>query len=400
MSKAATTTAAMLALLTGLVLGQIGTSIAHSGAFGVTAANSSPRALETATAFYEGLNRLVESGDRSIESTVAPGFVEHTLSGQEDRTLQQMIDVWLALGSTFPHLRLHVIDLQQRDRHITVRLEIDPGAPTSEYGVSLGAPSPHQVLEVLRVEGAGITERWEAIGQLPVVTFSMETEVRWNSGSVVVPAVQHVVLAPGRSTKLPYFENIILRAESGSVLLDRAGEGSDGTRRPVREPLEAGQVRVLDGNDAVTLRNVASVPAELWAFSANSSVPVSAAPGQPRFVALIPLPLSSEMRAIPQRLTIVRISLPSGATIAAPASDIIETVVLDGALHVSVDYGRALVLRDGRTPQPFDDSVTITAGQGMSAKGTASLSYRATGSLPTTILMMRIDSPQPTTSTS
>jgi hypothetical protein len=379
------------------VLGQIGFLAARPGDARPAESNPSPRALATARAFYEGLDRLLATGDRSIEATVAPGFVDHPSSGQEDRTLQEMIDELLALRATLPHLRVTVLDLEQRDHQIAVRLEVDPGAPSSVLGVALEAPPPHQLLEFLSVEGAGVTERWEASGQLPAVLFSMGIDVRWDGTGVVVPAIQHILLDPGRSMQLPHAGSVILRTEAGSVQLDREGVDLDEIRRPIQEPLDAGQVRVLDGNDPVMLRNVSSVPAELWALSANSSFPASAAPAQPRFVAFIPLPLSSEVRSIPRRLSVVRISLPPGATIPAPAPGVIQTAVLDGALEVTVDNGRALVCRNGKTTHPFDDTVTITAGQGVSAKETASLSYRVVGPQPTTILIMQIDSSPPTT---
>jgi hypothetical protein len=98
----------------------------------------------------------------------------------------------------------------------------------------------------------------------------------------------------------------------------------------------------------------------------------------------------------PQRLSILRVTLPPGATIAAPHSGIIEVVaVIDGDLEVTAVHGRALVCLDGSSAHPFDDTVTISAGEGVSANEAASLEYRVSGSQPVTILLMRIEANTP-----
>jgi hypothetical protein len=254
-SKIAATTAVILALLTGLVLGQFGSVIPRSGTSDSTVSDPSPKALERASAFYAGLNLLIATGDRSVETTVAPGFIDHTMSPQDDRTLQQMIDEWLTVGSTFPHLQVRVLAMEQRDRQIAVLLEVDPGPPSAELGISLAALPPYQALEFLRVEGAGVTERWETSGQLPVVSSGMELDVRWDTRNLVTPAIRQVVLDPGRSTKLLTAGSVILMSESGHVLLDRAGADPDGNMLPVAEPLSAGQARVFAAYDSLTLTN-------------------------------------------------------------------------------------------------------------------------------------------------
>jgi quercetin dioxygenase-like cupin family protein len=401
MSRAAASTAAVLALLTGLVLGQIGSLATHTDVSRIDETNPSPRTLAVARSFYDGMNRLLASGDRSIETIVAPGFVEHTADGQGDRTLPEMIDWLLATRTTSPRMQMTVLDLEQRDRLIAVRLEVDPGTPVPIPGLPLTTPAPFQALEFLRVEGAAVTDRWNAGAELPVATLRLTFDFNWASTSLVTPAIQRLSLEPGDSIQLALGGPVILRVDSGRVRLDRSGIDLNGIRRPSQEPFGEDQVRIFDGADGLTLRNVSSDPAVLWALSAEGATAAEQAethdatrePGYSRIVAFIPLQLSSDVLDAPQRISVTRITLPPGTTVAPHDPGVIEEIaVLDGAIDVTVGQGRALMCTDGATAQPFDGTETIAAGEGVSARGAAALGYRVAGPQPATLLIMRIDS--------
>lgn len=393
------TAAVILALLTGLVLGQIGRlSVSHVR---VGESNVSPRALATARAFYESFDRLLDSGDRSIASTVAPGFIDHSGNSDNQRTLTEMIDWTLALRATWPHLRMQVVDLQQQGQFITVRLDIHPGVPSQMSSVPLLAAPPQHVTELLRVEGAAVSERWSAGGQLPVATFSAAIDDFWEDAGSVTPAIERVVLESGQSLQRAYRGTVVLWSEAGRIFLDRDGVDLSGNRRPTRQPLEAGQVRMLDGVGQFTLRNEGSEPARLWLLSTdvsrverNAIGDATAAPGQLRAVAFLPLPGSGDRRSRPRRVSITHITLPPGSTVAPHAPGVVEAIaVVSGAIELTVDLGRALRCADGATAQPFDGTITLNAGAGVSANAMASLGYRTAGSQPATLLVMHIESP-------
>jgi hypothetical protein len=400
-TRGATTTAIILALLTGLVLGQIGILAARPGVARPAESNASPQALATARSFYEAMARLLDSGNRSIESIVAPGFVDHPSSGQDDRTLPEMIDELLALRTTLPRLRVTVLDLEQRDEFIAVRLEVDPGEASRIPGVPLMPLEPYLALEFLRIEGAGVTERWNAAAQLPFATFSITTDDRWDNSAPVVPAIERLKLAPGRSMHLPLKGKIILWTASGSVQLDQAGVDLEGNRRSTQDPLDVGQVRMLEGGNLLTLRNVSNGPAELWALSPDisrkeqkASGDATAEPAQPLTVAFMPLQISSDVRGNPRRLSVTLLTLPPGSTVTPHTPGFVEEIaVLSGAIEITVDRGRALICTDGKTANPFDGTVTIAAGSGVSANEMASLGYRVTGSQPAILLVMHIETP-------
>lgn len=399
MTRRAATTAIILALLTGIVLGQLGSLAVHPGDARPAASKSSPRALVTARSFYESIDRLLVSGDRSIESIVTPEFVDHQSNGDDERTLPEMIDWLLALRATWPHLRIQVVDLQQHDRLIAVRLNIDPGDPSSLPGVPLTTSLPHQVREFLRVEVAVVAERWAAAAQLPVVTRGMNFEDHWSDAALVAPGIEQIVLDPGRSVHLWPREQIIIWTESGSVQFDRAGVDLEGNRRSLQDPLDAGQIRIQEGGTPLSVRNVSIEPAEIWLLSndisrteQHASSESTTELAQPSIVAFIPLHVSTGVRGSPRRLSIAHLTLPPGSMVIPHTPGIVEEIaVLSGVIEVNVDRGRALVCTDGNTAQPFDDTVTISTGQGVSANESASLGYRAAGPQPATILVMHIE---------
>jgi quercetin dioxygenase-like cupin family protein len=228
----------------------------------------------------------------------------------------------------------------------------------------------------------------------------MQSEFSWNTPSLVVPAIEHVSLDPGRSTQLPLGGGLIVGVESGSVQLDLAGTDLDGNRRPAHEPLDTGNIRILEGKGELTLRNFAGDAAEVWVFTSDGSSPknepsgdVTNEPAPGLAIAFMPLMLSSELLGSSQHVSVTRITLPPGTTVVTHAPGVIEAVaVLDGALDVTVSLGRALKCTAGSIAQPFDDSETIAAGEGVSAKGSASLGYRVVGPQSATLLIMRIES--------
>jgi hypothetical protein len=395
MNRLAIAIAVLMALLTGLVLSQIGYLALRPAP---VASRPSAQALTVAQSFYDDLNNVLATGDRSIESAIASNFVEHTPERAGSRTLPEMIDRLLAVRATWPHLRLTVVDLEQHDQLVAVRLNVDPGEPAEIPGIPLQATSVGEALEIVQIEHGGVTARWEA--STPVATVDLHADIAWDDPSFDLPAIQQIALDPGDSVQLPLAASIVLLAETGSVLLDREGTDVLGISRSLREPLRPGEVRILQGakDRSVTISNASSEPAALWVFSTSKrAVGESAAleatpePGLPSLVAFLPVqrPSSSISGAI--QLSITRLTLPPGATVPVHELGAIEEIaVLDGSIEVTVGEERVLLCRNG-SASPFDDAETIAAGEGVSARESTSLGYHVTGLQPATILVMRVE---------
>jgi quercetin dioxygenase-like cupin family protein len=399
MSRTVTSTAVILALLTGLVLGQLGSFVRQPVAFGPAAPSASPRSLAAARAFSDGIDRLMESGDRAVESTLAPGFIERAQDGQPDRTAPAMIDWLLATRATWPHMRVTVVSLDQHDSTIVACLEIDPGAPQAIPGVHLLEVEPRVVTEFLLVEGAMILDRWSADFGLPVATFTLGTASSWNGPSLSVPAIMHLRLEAGQAMQVPLEGPAIVRVDSGTVQLDRAGNDQNGMPHSAMEPIGAGEVRILDTMTPVMAHNLSLDPGELWVFTMNVDAdfqwgthPTTESENAPlQIAAFIPL-LNEDPGGAPRRISITRVTLPPGATVNPHGAGIVEEIaVLDGAIKVTVENGRVLRCHHGDNPDTVDDGAIVASGSGISAKGDTSFGYRVSGEHPATLLVVHID---------
>lgn len=398
MSKATTSTAVVLALLTGLVLGQLGSLATQPGAFRSRAPNDAEYQLETARGFYDNVNHLLETGDRAIEATLAPGFTEHLPEGNGERTLPEMVDWLLALRATWPKLRITVVSLDQHDAWIVARLKIDPGPPQALSGALLLEIDSEFVNEYLQVEGNQVTDRWSAVMDVPVATLNFQTQFTWKSSQLTVPAIERVSLAPDSMMRFPLEGPAMLLVESGSVRIDRASSDADGNGHSGTEPIRDGEVRMLENAAALQVRNLSHDPADIWIFASNAGVDSQTERNAPdgsvitRIFAFMPL-LTLSPLATSKRISVTRITLPPGAAVAPHSAGIVETIaVVEGAVETTVERGYALLCADHGTAIPFDDTATIAAGAGFGMKGFSSFSYRVAGTSPATLLVMRIDS--------
>jgi hypothetical protein len=360
-------------------------------AYDSSIAFDSPRALETARAFYDGMNLLLRNGDRELESTLAPDFVEHPPDNQSVRTAQAMIEDLLDARVLWPSLRMTVASLDQHDSMIVARLRIEPGTTQAISGLLLENRPPTQVTEYLRVDGVGVSERWSADLDLPRAAFAVQTDLPWNTRTLTTPAIERITLEPGERVQIPLEGRAMVQVENGVVQLDHDGIDLDGMPQIAAEPIPAGGARFVDATDAVLARNISSDAALVWVFAVDTGqVPLDgAAIRVSSFIAL----KDAAQHGTRQRLSVARVTLPAGALVTAHAADIAEViVVIDGAIEVTIEDGQALVSPDGATTYLVDDRAAITAGDGISMRDGSTLGYRVTGPQPATLLVMRIDS--------
>lgn len=397
MSRTTASTAVILALLTGLVLGQLGSLATQPGAFRSGAPSTAPRSMETARSFYDAMSHLLATGDRVLDASLAPGFTEHGPDGQTNRTLPEMIDGLVALRSTWPNLQLTVVSLDQHESMTVARLQIDPGKPRAIPGLPLPAVEPMVVTEHLRIDRSGITDRWSANLGLPMATTMLQTELSWKPPSLSMPAIMRIAIEPGRAAPVPLDGPAILRAETGTVQLSQASNDFSGNGHSSIDPMLPGEMRLLETSEVIEVRNIGDEPAELWVFTGNigsvSQAPatVSSEPPVIKLFGFIPLTAANSSNTT-QRISIARVTLPPGTDIATHRTGIMEAIaIVDGELDVTVSHGQAVFCTDGASAHLFDGTDTFSAGSGISAKGPTTLSYRVAGSRPVTLFVMRID---------
>lgn len=398
MTRTTASTAAILALLTGLVLGQLSSFARPLASVESGSPSAPPQGLATARAFYDQVNQLLRTGNRSLEFPVATGFLDHPPANEPDRTLPKMIDTLLTLRATWPQLQIQVVSLEQHESAIVARLQIDPGSPRSLPGIPLPAVDPFPVTDYLRISTGGISDRWSTAPGMPVASFAIGTNAIPNDAALAIPAILRVALDPGQKAQIPLDGAALLRVESGTVQLDRESNDLDGTQHPSVDPLEAGEVRVLQQPGAFVVRNVSSDPAELWLFAGNvgqSSSPNRTPPvgfAIARIAGFIPVD-GAATKGTTQRISVTRITIPPNTEIAPHETAAAESIViLDGTIAVTIQHGRALLASTDGSSQPVEDTATVSAGEGISACGATVIGYRATGPHPVTLLVMHVDS--------
>jgi hypothetical protein len=404
MARNTAITTALLALLTGLVLGQLGPLALSRPQSATFVSTVSAQDLATARSFYDGVNRFLTSDDRAIASMLAFDFVDHTDALPNERNAEQLLAGWTATRSLLPHLRLTVVDVQVVGTVIAVRLEVDPGVVPAFPGIPLAAPAARSVVEFLRIRNSMVAERWSGDDRLPGMAMTLHADFVRKGPNMSGPTIERISLSAGESVAFSGDDTVVLQVTSGTLLLDRAGIDIDsrGAVHPSSDPLAAGQIRVVEVKDTLVLRNRTDTATEFLASSLYGLYPVTGAPSGNATAVAAPAVSITALAYMPLlltdlpgdrlRLTVTEVTLPAGASMAAHTPGLVEEiVVLDGALEATVQTGRALVSAGNGQAQPFDGIETASAGQGFSASSIATLSYRVASAQPAALLIMTIE---------
>lgn len=407
MTKTTATIVAILALLTGLVLGQIGSLAVPRSQTAPSVSAVSEQDLATARAFYDELNRFIATGERGVESMLALDFVDYTDSFPNGRNAAQFMTAWSAIGSFLPQLQLEAVDLQGRGALIAVRLDVHPGPSVAIPGLSVTAPAAGSVVEFLRIEHAMVAERWGAGDRLPGMAVTLDADFDRTGPSLSGPVIQRLSLPAGQEVALSGTGTVVLRVISGELRLDRAAVDPQRVTHPISDPATSGQFRIVDVIDTLLIRNLSQTATEFFAFSLHGLYPIEASPSgaatavatpgiEVTALSYMPIELNGSSNKH-LRLSVTEVILPAGSWVAPHTPAIVEEiVVLDGALEASVHSGRALVTLANGQAQPFDGFETASAGQGFSASSVATLGYRVASAQPATLLIMTIE-PSPST---
>ncbi len=406
MIKSTTTIASFLALLTGLVLGQLGSLAVPRLQSASFVSTVSDQELAAARAFYDEMNRFLATGNSEVESMLALDFVDYTGSRPSGQNAEQLMAGWSAIGVFLPHIQLEVVDLQAWGTQIAVRLEIRPGPASVISGIPVAAPAASSAVEFLRIQNGKIAERWSNDDRLPGMAMTLHADFDRTGSALSGPVIQRLSLPAGQEAALTGDDTVVLRVISGELQLNRAAVDPQRGGRPTSDPVESGQIRIVSDADTLVLRNLSPTATDLLAFSLYGLYPVETplsttataviAPGiETMNLAYMPLQMTAPLDKR-LRLSVTEVTLPAGAWVAPHTPDgVEEIVVLDGTLEASVQSGRALISAGNVPSKPFDGVETASAGQGFSASSFATLGYRVTSAQPATLLIMTIEPAPP-----
>jgi predicted ester cyclase len=255
--------ATVIAVLIAIALLVSGLTLTHSAATPVGADD----AAAVARSFYAAANGALASGDTaSLARILAPDFVDHAALPGSDSTRAGFLRSVLALRAVFPALRLVVEDLVAGGGEAAARLRVTGDTPANFLGFVIpGVTATWEPVEVLRVEGGQVLERWGAPPERAAVQPLFRAPVSVPPGSatatdrapVVSLRIERLTFQAGsRLSGTSTSATSVISVEAGRLVDE--GDGPSGVVRGSRgsarvEMSSTGQSIELDAGDALVL---------------------------------------------------------------------------------------------------------------------------------------------------
>jgi hypothetical protein len=386
MSRITIATAIALALLTGLVIGQL-----TAGGSPDLSSRSRPAEgrVELVRSFYDGMNRYLDDENAEFLSLLAPGFRDMhapaTDTGSAD-TLVAQLDT-LRASAVAP--RFEIEEINDLGQIIQVRVSNGLSAQLSAGGFSIDGFASDGALEFLQVEGNAIVSRWGQDDRIPRIasTLSETTPI----GLPVVLNVESnlITLEPSAEWSSTGAESAWLVVETGAIVL----EFSEGTHR-----LVSGDAR-LAPSGVRRVANRAAGTSSVWIVSVSRmnspsalSVGMTASPGVTidgrAWSSFVDLPAS--LAGI--HIEVAKVVVPPGVNL-EPSADALghHVIVIDGSLAATVHHGDLLHVSDDSLATTERESATLSIGQAAASRPGAAISYRSTTGA--TLLLVTITLP-------
>ena len=152
--------ACVLALVTGVWFGQAH-ALYRSIAPAEVSDASAERVAATAWRFYVAIDTFLHTGDDSdLSKVLAPGFVDHIDQPTDEPDREELIRYLTALRETNRSLRLVPQEVMAQGDRAVARLSVAEETSGAILGIPLAGTAPWPRVEILRVDGDLIVERW------------------------------------------------------------------------------------------------------------------------------------------------------------------------------------------------------------------------------------------------
>ena len=218
--------ACVLALLTGAWVGQAYALFSPPEPIGA-ADTLSQLVVGTAWRFYDAIEILLRTGDDgALRAVVDPDFVDHPDEPVAASGRDGLVGYLASLRETYPALRLVPEEVIAQGDRVVARLVLSGDADGAILGIPLAGVTPWPRVDVVRVRGDRIVERWGSpAGYAPSAVLDSESLTFSDHGDMV-PFLRRVTFAPGagyQTTGQP--GRVIVSVESGALDI-----GTDGVR--------------------------------------------------------------------------------------------------------------------------------------------------------------------------
>jgi predicted ester cyclase len=247
-SRRAVYCAIVLALLTGLVAGQLAAPSHHD--FGSPALAPSAKAALLAADYYGAVNRYLQ-GDHPdrLETLIRPDYIGHPVENAAGENRDELLARLDGVKRMFPSLQLNAEVLSADSRLVVVRVTINGTSGGVLAGISIETTAAPAEIEVLRFDEDTLAERWSH-AQWPA-TFDLHGTVLHTTApaSPLQPRLEHITLEPHGQMELAFGTAFLIETETGALEVQRQEDAST----PAAEQRAASTVPLV-GAEPVTLR--------------------------------------------------------------------------------------------------------------------------------------------------
>ena len=363
--------------------------------------------------FYAAANETIATGDTTaLRVVVAPHFVDQD-PGPGMRPDRSGLEGYLAaLHAVIPDTELLVEAIVAGGDRAMARVAVRGGhRPTSLSGAIVDQPEPWGAVDVFRIAGGMIVERWSQTDDLTLVRPATEVTFDFTAPLPRVVSLDRYTFEPSAGwspspdgPRLLVLESGKLRAEVAAPGLAPGTESVAGTGSQIRNASDALQVSnlsvggslLIPAGARLTLQNANSAEARVLnvAFS-EPRIPggAPAADALPPGVTGQTLAggLATDVRLGPAELVLGRVTLARNARLSLSSADGPAVIAVETG-HLTVEsWGRAW-LRRGSDGVNFDpDEEVMARGDGllMHKGGLATLQIAGDGPAVLHILTLR-----------
>jgi hypothetical protein len=409
MSRNAILTALVLALLTGIVLGQLRGLRAPVS---TTISASNPLGLVAAETFYAGINELLATGNPDALRPIADdAYVEHGVPPYPD-SLASLEEYLLGVRNVFPRARYVATDTIAQGDLVISRLAIDGPLESDSTGAPLASTGHSPGFDVLRVERGRIIERWPSAAQpAPASIETVDFPVLLENAIVPQAArLERLTIDPHGRYASELHGGTMLLIESGEVevhqqsayasasyLVPAARSAADFT---ISGTHVAGETVAIPATMSFRVANTGATNASVLALTIvllSNNAPMVTAEwdvdpgiGMSRTLLVSGVPVPDSIAEIGLRLH--QIALGPGAEIPRHLVTGGELLlVIEGRAEVFMHAGHAGVVTEQGMVSRRDGVIPLAAGQGLGANEESELACRAIGETGALLLLVTIE---------
>lgn len=390
--------ALVLGFLTAFAVGQFGMLLTNPASVSDPRAAMVPDAAEIVQAFYAGMENWITSGDLALDLLVTPEFIDHAMAGEPTRDRSAFFANLTSIRATTTAPDLVITRMTVAGAIVSVELTGSPGSIVSIPGWSVALAEDIEFREVLRIEGHRIAERWHTSDPWPYGFWSVDRPLPAGIGQLHQPSIQGFELDADTEAGLFSSGTVVVVDDVGTMFVDQSGRDLTGNVQPAYEPIEAGEVRIVESDVTLRVRNPTGRATRFWTISLEQILPPRTPPDAPagakplgiRQFANVSIAVSLSDTAA--HMSVGAMTVPAGATLSTYGSGMKSIGVLGGQLQIESSTGRGYYSADSTRFRAVFGAETATAGQGFAGQAGGSASYRVTGNVPATLLFLTVTS--------